>query len=280
MYNGYYNGVIRKYLTNFGRMFNDITVVRFDKNNNPIQSIKVPIEYGPKEKYLVRMRDDPDLGKQVSIKLPRLSFELTSIEHDPERGLSRSIKHKGESSAPSSKAAQYVPTPYNLGIVLYGMFDNTEDAVQVVEQILPYFRPDWTYNMKLVDGMDIYYDIPYVLDATTLEDTYENDFLTRRAIIYTFTFTIKGYLFGPISNRGIIKRAISDVTIPPPGIKMGTTDHGPQKKVVVTPGLTLDGEPTTDPLLTVPYQQIRSDDDWDFVVESFEYTDGIERHDH
>lgn len=280
MFNNFYHSIIRKYIINFGRMFNDISIVRYDKDQNPVQSIKIPIAYGPKEKFLVRLRDDPKLDKQVAIKLPRLSFEMTGLNYAPERGLAKVIKNRYDMLNRDNKKLQFTPTPYDFNISLYGMFENNEDAVQVVEQILPYFRPEWTFNMRLVDSIDEYFDIPYILNQTTIEDTYESNFDIRRAIIYTFTFTIKGYLLGPIQNRGVIKRSVVDVVTPPPGIQMGTFEYGPQKKVILTPGLTANGEPTTNPDESIPYMEVQEADPWDYAFDSEEYLDGIERHDH
>lgn len=264
----YYNSAIRKYIIMFGNMFNDIDVARFDNNGTLVQQMRVPISYGPKEKFLVRMRSDPSLDKEVAIQLPRLSFEVTNFSYDPNRTLNKFKKNVNVGFTDDGVRTQFVPVPYNIDISLYGMFEYNEDAMQVVEQILPFFRPEFTQSVKLVPSMGDYYDIPTVLNGMTIEDTYEADFETRRAIIYTFNFVVKGYIFGPVSNVGYIKRtklnfyANTAITTPV------------SERITLTPGLLANGSPTTNASASIPISQISSNSNYGFAFEQENFFKG------
>lgn len=273
----YNHGAIRKYIIMFGNMFNDINVVRQNSAGQTIQAIRVPIAYGPREKFLARLDQDPTLSKEVAIQLPRLSFEITNMSYSPNRALNKMVKNTAIGAGTNSLRAQYTPVPYDINIQLSGMFANNEDAVQVVEQILPFFRPEWTNSVKLIPEMGDYYDVPTVLNSMSIEDTYDSDYQTRRAIIYTFDFTVKGYIFGPVSNRGIIRRAIVNVTNNAAGDPIAT-ETGPQKKIVLQPGLLANGEPTTSSSLSVPLSQINANSNYGYAFDSLDYFDGINRH--
>jgi hypothetical protein len=146
----YYHGVLRKYVIMFGNMFNDIDVVRYNNAGTAVQTIRVPIAYGPREKFLARLRADPNLDRDVAIQLPRLSFEMTNVSYAPERGLNKLVRNVGISTDNNKLRSIWTPTPYDIDFTLHGMFANQEDAVQVVEQILPFFRPEWTHTLQLV----------------------------------------------------------------------------------------------------------------------------------
>ena len=190
----------------FGTMFNNIQLVRKDNDGNIVQSMKVPLAYGPRQKFLVRLREDPDLTKQVAITLPRLGFEIKNLAYDPTRKLNRVQKfRKTKSSKSSTLDVQYMPVPYNLEFELYVLSKNSDDALQIVEQILPYFQPDYTLTVNDMADMGIKRDVPIVLNGITYEDDYEGDFATRRSLIYTLSFTTKFYLYGPVTSQGVIK---------------------------------------------------------------------------
>jgi len=271
----YYHGILRKYVIMFGNMFNDIDVVRYNNAGTAVQTIRVPIAYGPKEKFLVRLRADPNLDRDIAIQLPRLSFEINNIAYSPNRGLNKLTRNVGINVNDNNKFKSiWTPTPYDISITLYGMFANQEDAVQVVEQILPYFRPEWTHTLNLVPEIGDKYDIPTVLNDLTIEDTYEADFQTRRAIIYSFNFTVKGYLFGPTTNRGVIKRAIIDLSA------NSIVDVPNNVRLDIKPGLLANGSPTTNATASLAYSQISGNTDYDFTFEKEDYFDGIDRHGH
>ena len=270
----YYHGVIRKYIIMFGNMFNDIDVVRYNNAGTASQTIRVPIAYGPKEKFLVRLRTDPNLNRDVAIQLPRLAFEITDMSYAPTRSLSKLQKNTAIGSQGDSLRSQFTPVPYDINMSLYGMFANQEDAVQVVEQILPFFRPEWTNSVKLVPSMGQYYDIPTVMTGLSIEDTYEADFQARRAIIYTFTFTVKGYIFGPVSNKGVIKRTIVDLAS---DSTVGTPFN---ERVTLTPGLLANGSPTANSSASIDTSSITANTSYGFAFDQENFFDGIDRHGH
>ena len=270
----YYHGVIRKYIIMFGNMFNDIDVVRYNNAGTASQTIRVPIAYGPKEKFLVRLRTDPNLDRDVAIQLPRLAFEITDMSYAPTRSLSKLQKNTAIGSHGDSLRSQFTPVPYDINMSLYGMFANQEDAVQVVEQILPFFRPEWTNSVKLVPSMGQFYDIPTVITGLSIEDTYEADFQSRRAIIYTFTFTVKGYIFGPVSNKGVIKRTIVDLAA---DSTVGTPFN---ERLSLTPGLLANGSPTANSSASIDTSSITANTTYGFAFDQENYFDGIDRHGH
>ena len=181
------------------------------KDGTIVHSMKVPLAYGPRQKFLVRLREDPDLTKQVAITLPRIGFEIQNLTYDPSRKLNRVQKFKKTKTGNNSKLdIQYMPVPYNLDFELYIMAKNSDDALQIVEQILPYFQPDYTLTINDMADMGIKRDVPIILNSISYEDDYEGDFETRRAIIYTLSFTTTFYIYGPITDSGVIKTAIVD----------------------------------------------------------------------
>ena len=202
----FYHESIRKVIVSFGTMFNNISLIRKDNSGNISQSMKVPLAYGPREKFLVRLNEDADLTKQVAITLPRIGFEIQNLEYDPGRKLNRVQRFKKVKGANAKQLdAQYMPVPYNLSIELYVMAKQSDDALQIVEQILPYFQPDYTLTINDNVSMDSKRDVPIVLNSISYEDNYQGDFTTRRALIYTLSFTAKFYLYGPVTSSKVIK---------------------------------------------------------------------------
>ncbi len=270
----YYHGAIRKYIVMFGSMFNDIGIIRYDKQGNRSQAIKVPIAYGPKEKFLARLNQDPALSRQVATQLPRMSFEITDMAYAPTRTVNKMQRNTAVGDQDSVRTkSQFAPVPYDISITLSAMFANNEDAVQVVEQILPYFKPEFTHSMKLVPDMEQHYDIPTVLQGMTIEDTYESDFQTRRAIIYSFNFVVKGYIFGPVSNKGVIKRTIVDFNVAE-GDTLVDVTKGPNKRLTLTPGLLANGSPTSDSSASVAPSSISANSTYGFAFDSEDFFDG------
>ena len=207
----FYHETIRKVIVGFGTMFNDIQLVRKDGSGNISQTMKVPLAYGPREKFLVRLRDDADLAKQVAITLPRIGFEIQNLSYDATRKLNRVQKYKKIKSGRSKTLeSQYMPVPYNLDVQLYILAKQSDDALQIIEQILPFFQPDYTITINDMAEMGIKRDVPVILNGITYEDDYIGEFETRRAIIYTLTFTVKFYLYGPVTAQSIIKKVQVD----------------------------------------------------------------------
>ena len=202
----FYHETIRKIIVAFGSMFNEVTIVR--KNNSGVvtQTMKVPLAYGPRQKFLTRLNDDPNLTKQVAVTLPRLGFEIGSLSYDPSRKLNRVQQFKKTKGSDAKRVdTQFMPVPYNLDIELYALSKNSDDALQIVEQILPYFQPDYTITVNDMPDMGIKRDVPIVLNSIGYQDDYQGNFETRRAIIYTLSFTAKFYLYGPVTSQSVIK---------------------------------------------------------------------------
>ena len=208
----FYHETIRKIIVAFGTTFNNIQLVRKDGSGNIIQSMKVPLAYGPREKFLVRLRSDADLSSKVAVTLPRIGFEIQNLTYDATRKLNRVQKFKKVNAGNNTRSidTQYMPVPYNLDVVLYILAKQSDDALQIVEQILPYFQPDYTITVNDMADMGIKRDIPIILNGITYEDSYEGDFEQRRALTYTMNFTCKFYLYGPVTSSNIIRTVQAD----------------------------------------------------------------------
>ena len=202
----FYHESIRKVIVAFGTTFNNIQLVRKDNDGNIKQSMKVPLAYGPRQKWLVRLNEDADLAKTVAVTLPRIGFEIQTLSYDSSRKLNRVQKFKKVKGANSNRLdTQFMPVPYNLSIQLYIMAKQSDDALQIVEQILPFFQPDYTLTINDMTDMGIKRDVPIILNDISYEDNYQGDFETRRALIYTLDFTAKFYLYGPVTSSTVIK---------------------------------------------------------------------------
>ena len=209
----FYNQTLRKMTIAFGQIFNNIQIKRKDSNGNVVQSIRVPLAYAPKEKFLTRLDQQPNLNdRQFAVTLPRLSFEITGLSYDGERKLTRVQKYKTVKSNIDGKVMNfnYTPVPYNLSFSLYSFTASAEAGLQIVEQILPFFQPDFTVTINAIPDLNIKRDIPIILNSVNYEDTYSGDFTTRRAVIYTLNFTAKTYLFGPSTSQKVIKTVQTD----------------------------------------------------------------------
>ena len=200
----FYNETIRKAIVAFGALFNDIYIVRKDAAGVAVQTLKVPLAYGPKQKFIIRLEADPNLDQKVAITLPRIGFEIAGLDYDPSRKLNRIIKKRVVANSDDKKlkemSVQYIPVAYNLSFELFVMAKNSDDGIQIVEQILPFFQPEYTVSIKEVPEMDTIRDVPIVLNSVNYEDTYTGSFTERRAIIYTFNFTAKTYVYGPVTT--------------------------------------------------------------------------------
>lgn len=206
----FYWGTIRKSIVAFGNMFNNITIDRLDNSGNIIQTIRVPLAYAPKQKFIQRIAQQPSVDEQnIEVYLPRMSFEMVGLRYDPQRKISPIQQNRSINSS-TTALAQYAPTPYNIDISLYVYSKNQDDGLQIVEQILPYFNPDYNLTLKAIPALNIKNDLPILLESITYDDQYEGDFKQRRSIIWTFNFVMKLNFYGPINKQGIIKRVIAD----------------------------------------------------------------------
>ena len=206
----FYHEITRKTVIAFGTLFNDIYVRHEDGAGNDISEMKVPVAYGPRQKFLARIQQQPELNKATQITLPRMSFEISSIQYDPTRksGITQTFKAKdGE-----QMKKVFMPVPYNLGFELNILTKLQDDGLQILEQILPFFQPGFTLSVDLVKSIGEKRDIPMVLQSITQQDDYEGDFATRRALIYTLQFTAKTFMFGPIADtpEGLIRKVQLD----------------------------------------------------------------------
>ena len=259
--NKFYNGVLRKYIILFGTLINDIEIDRENSAGTVVQTIRVPVNYGPSQKYLTRTQEDPTLTRQVAIQLPRISFEMTGFNYDSSRRLNptRKFSQTTTGSVNTIKSV-FTPTPFDINFQLSIMVKNEEDGLRIIENIIPFFTPEYTVSIKLLDDMDMPFDIPIVFQGFSTEDTYEGDFETRRAIVHTLEFVVKGYLFGPVSsNASIITLAntniFEDINTTS---AFNTSNANPINgdRIVITPGLDANGNPTTNSSITVDRSQI------------------------
>ena len=242
----FYHESLRKIIIAFGTIFNNIHIHRKDSNGNVVQSLKVPLAYSPKEKFIARLDQQPNLveDRRVAVTLPRMGFEISGLNYDPSRKLNRmgQIK-KVRSSSTDGKVMnkQFNPVPYNISMNLYSFTSSAEGGLQIVEQILPFFQPDYTVTMILDNTyMDTKRDIPFVLENVSYDDSYTGTLTSLRRIIYTLSFTAKIYLYGPISQSAIIKKVSADLY---DNVAAGDTGQGGTKpsrveRVTVQPNPT------------------------------------------
>lgn len=208
----FYHGIMRKYVVYFGTLFNDIIIKRSDANDETVQELAIPIAYGPKQKFIARLDQNPDLDNPNAILLPRLSFEITNIAYDSSRKLPTINRiTKQDSNYTNRLLSTYNPVPYNLEFTLSIYSKNAEDGLKIVEQILPFFTPEFTSTLNIIPELNVLLDIPVVLNTVRMTDTYPGSLpnLERRYIITTLNFTMKGFFFGPTtSSTGIIKTSM------------------------------------------------------------------------
>ncbi len=205
----FYHGTLRKYIVMFGNLFNELQVERYNDAGTKIQTLNVPIAYGPKGKYIARITSDPDLNREISITLPRLSFELTGLSYASDRKLNSGLRlSKGVNTGGTDFAGVYSPIPYDMGFNLSIMTKYAEDGVQLVEKIVPFFTPDFTVTVKALTDLALNLDVPIELNGITNSDSYEGDFENKRVITWDMTFTVKGYLFGPVTKTKYITNAV------------------------------------------------------------------------
>ena len=203
----FYNHSTKNVVISFGSLFNQIQLTKKDASGTIIQSMKVPLAYGPKQKWLSRLTEDPNLTKKVAVTLPRIGFEISGITYDPSRKQNKIMKVKKIIDGTDNEQLKsgFMPVPYNINFDLYVLAKNSDDALQIVEQILPYFQPEYTITLREVPELEIIRDVPVVLNSISYEDDYEGDFTSRRSIIYTLSFTAKYYLYGPITSTNVIR---------------------------------------------------------------------------
>ena len=206
----FYHEILRKTVIGFGTLFNNINIRHKDASGTNFSVMKVPLAYGPMQKFLARIQQQPDLEREIAITLPRLSFEMQGLQYDPTRktGIAQTFLAKDGTTAKKV----YMPVPYNVGFELSIMSKLSDDALQILEQIVPYFQPSFNITINLISSIGEKKDIPIVLESINYSDQYEGSFETRRTIVYTLGFTAKTYLFGPVADNpeGLIKKVDVD----------------------------------------------------------------------
>ena len=257
----FYHGLIKKYVSLFGTLFNDVYInIPDDADTNQIRTIKVPISYGPREKVLARVTADPSLNRMPAVVLPRMSFEMGNITYAPDRKLNTLGKRQSTDPLSADKLKYvYNPVPYDISFTLSIMVKNAEDGTRIVEQILPFFTPEWTTTVELLPDMDITADIPLVLNSIDVQDDYEGDFDKRRAIVWTLGFTMKAYMYGPVRRGAIVKFANTN-------FYTSITANDQVLSSDIRPGLTANGDPTTSSANSVGIAYIDAQDNYGYIV--------------
>lgn len=207
----FYWGTIRKAIIAFGNMFNSITIERRDDAGNIVQVLKVPVSYSSKQKALARIQQRPNVDDMnVQVIVPRMSFEMTTLEYDFNRKISPLQQNRAVNSTTATLDAQYAPTPYNITVSLFVYVKNQDDGLQIIEQILPYFNPDYNLTVKAIPQLGIKTDLPILLNDVSFEDSYEGGFEQQRTIIWTLNFTMKLNFYGPVNKQGVIRKVITN----------------------------------------------------------------------
>ena len=271
--NYFYHEIIRKTIIAFGTLFNDVHVRHTDRQGNAANDLKVPLAYGPSQKFLARITQQADLNKPIQITMPRMSFEMTSIDYDPTR--KTSLVQTFKTCDDGSKVKKvFMPVPYNIGFELNILSKLNDDSLQILEQILPYFQPHFNLTIDLVDSIGEKRDIPIILESVNFQDDYEGNFDTRRALIHTLRFTAKTYLFGAIadSSDGLIRKVQVDM--------YSSTDRATAKREMrytVTPTAKEDKNndgviDATDHALLEPGDSFGFDEEWQFLGDGKSYS--------
>ena len=269
----FYHEVIRKTIIGFGTLFNNMEVRHQTSDGTTVDIKRVPLAYGPSQKFLARLSQQPDLNKAVQINLPRMSFEMTSINYDSSR--KSSLVQTFKTCEDGTKAKKvFMPVPYNIGFELNILSKLNDDSLQILEQILPFFQPHFNLTVDLVDSIGEKRDIPIVLESVNFQDDYEGNFDTRRALIHTLQFTAKTYLFGPIADTsdGLIRKVQVDL--------YSNTDQKTAKREMrytVTPTSKVDRNNDgvineADHKLLEPGDDFGFDEQWDFLSDSKSYS--------
>ena len=207
--NPYYNGIIKQVIVGFGALFSNVKLVRYDSAGTLQQTINVPLAYAPKEHWVTRTDQDPDLENNIYSTLPRMSFEISGYNYDPTRMVNRN--HKVAYKSPTINNTVPAPVPYNIDINMYVLTKGTEDGLCLIEQILPIFSPEYTLNFTALPAMNINQEVPIVLNSVSVEDSYEGDFTTRRLVTHTLNFTAKANLYMGVTVGKIITNVTANL---------------------------------------------------------------------
>ena len=212
----FYHQTIRKYVAVFGTLFNDISIERKNSSGTVIEKLKIPLAYGPKQKWLLAIQESTLARKVSAIRVPRMGFALTGLAYDPGRKLNTIHRNVAANTAAgtSSLMTQYNPVPYNFDFTLYILVKNAEDGTHILEQILPYFTPEFSVTINTIPEMGIKADVPIILNSADVADEYEGELATARTITWTLSFTLKGYIYPDIKTGTVIKSVEVNFRIP------------------------------------------------------------------
>jgi len=264
----------RKYVTLVGKLHDNILISRVDANTgSQTQLIKVPLMYAPKDKMLARVTQDPGIDRtSATVACPIISFEMTGLRYNGDRKLKTTGRSAVVNSANNNFFNyQYNPVPYDVAFKLHVFVKNVDDGLQIIEQILPFYTPDWTTSVNLIPEMGITIDVPVVLNGVEGPvDTYTGALADNRTITWTLDMTLKGYYWGPVKKSGIIKFANVNfriATVPDGQLVDAVGNTAVSERVTVQPGLDANGHPTSNIAITIPYRQIWANDDYGFVTQ-------------
>ena len=206
----FYHQTIRKYVALFGTLFNDINIEKKNSSGVVYSRQKVPIAYGPKQKFLTRIRQDSNLDRQVAIQLPRMAFEMTGMAYDPVRKLNSvgTLTRKQTVNGARNVKKMFNPSPYIFDFSVYCFVENAEDGTQILEQILPFFTPEFNVTVNILTDMGIKLDVPIIVQSASSEDSYEGEFSARRTIIWTINFMVKGFIYPDIKESNKVIKTV------------------------------------------------------------------------
>jgi hypothetical protein len=268
---GFYHGTIRRYHAYFAALFSNLFITRATEDGTKTARIRVPIHYARRDKMLTRVQEDPNIDRKDAIFLPVMAFEMINTQYRGERKaqtMGRMVKKVDDD--PNQFWVTYASVPYDFHFRLSVLVKNADDGLKVIEQILPYFTPDLTARLQLVPEMGIEHDVTLVLNSVTPEDDIGPNYRDRITRIWVLDFTLQGYLYGPAKKSPVIKFANVEFNSMTSDDTMGE----PFLRVTTRPGMTANGQPTTDPNETVPYLEISVDDDYDFIDQRFPLNGG------
>ena len=254
----FYHQTIRKYVAAFGTLFNDINIERKNSSGTVIERVKVPLAYGPRQKWILALSDTTDQRRVLAARLPRIGFSLTGVSYDSVRKLNTVIRNVAANTASTgSVLSQYNPVPYNFDFELFILVNNAEDGTQILEQILPYFTPEFTVTINTIPDMGIKADVPIVLNSASQSDEYEGELATRRTIIWTLSFLLKGFVYPDVKSGTLIKSIEVNFRIP----GSGDSDVQELEQEFIVLETTKDALATSDYILleTGDYERIMSE---------------------
>ena len=254
----FYHQTIRKYVAAFGTLFNDINIERKNSSGAVVERVKVPLAYGPRQKWILALSDTTDQRRVLAARLPRIGFSLTGVNYDSVRKLNTVIRNVAANTASTgSVLSQYNPVPYNFDFELFILVNNAEDGTQILEQILPYFTPEFTVTINTIPDMGIKADVPIVLNSASQSDEYEGELATRRTIIWTLSFLLKGFVYPDVKSGTLIKSIEVNFRIP----GSGDSDVQELEQEFIVLETTKDALATSDYILleTGDYERIMSE---------------------